>query len=86
MAGVPDFLILTASVTLDSSAEVVARLQGEATRRGLSINEVISELAARLPAEPTRAPRRTLAFVSAGASAAGFTRLEESLAEGFGRD
>jgi hypothetical protein len=75
------------SVTLDLSAEVVARLQGEATRRGVSIDEVIAELAARLPADATPVPRRTLAFLGAGASAAGITTcLDETLAEGFGRD
>jgi len=75
------------SVTLDLSADVVARLQDEATRRGVSIDEVITELAARLPADATPVPRRTLAFVSAGASAAGITtRPDETLAEGFGRD
>lgn len=75
------------SVTLDLSAGVVARLQGEATRRGVSIDEVVAELAARLPADTTRVPRRTLAFLGAGASAAGITtRLDETLTEGFGRD
>ena len=66
---------------------VVARLQGEATRRGGSIDDVITELAARLPADATAVTRRTLAFASPGDSAAGITtRLDETLAESFGRD
>jgi hypothetical protein len=39
-------------VTLDLSDEVLARLQREADRRGVSLDAVVAELASALPAEP----------------------------------
>ncbi len=39
------------SVTVELPAETLRRLQGEATRRGISIEDVIAELAARLPVD-----------------------------------
>jgi ribosomal protein S12 methylthiotransferase accessory factor YcaO len=77
------------SVTLELSAEVLARLQGEAARRGVPVDQVIAELAAQLPAidSTTTQSRQPLAFVGAGASVAGITPyMDELLAEGFGRD
>jgi hypothetical protein len=78
-------------VTVELSAEVLARLRAEAARRGVSIDDVITELAEQLPTDTTSEaslrPGRTLAFVAAGATAAGITtRMEQTLAEGFGRD
>jgi hypothetical protein len=74
------------SVTLDLPDDVVRRLTAEAERRGARLADVIADLAAQLP--PTDQPTgRRLAFVGAGASAKGITaRVEELLADGFGRD
>ena len=75
-------------MTVDLPAPVLARLRAEAARRGVRIDEVIAELAGQLPADE-HAPggARRLAFVAAGASEFGITpRLDELLADGFGRD
>jgi hypothetical protein len=73
-------------VTVELPAEALRRLEAEATRRGVSIDEVIAELAARLPGEAS-GPRRRPAFVAVGASEHGITdRLDEILADGFERD
>lgn len=46
------------SVTFELSEETLSRLRAEAVRRGVSIDEVIAELAAQLPAAGTvRRPR-----------------------------
>lgn len=74
-------------MTVDLSDEVLARLRAAAARRGLSLDELIAELAAQLPADTTAPSQRRLAFVGAGASEAGITtRMDQTLAEGFGRD
>jgi hypothetical protein len=74
-------------VTVDLSDEALVRLRAEAARRGTSIDEVIAELVAQLPPEATAAPGRKLAFVAAGASRSGVTdRIDDLLADGFGRD
>lgn len=39
------------TVTLDLPAEAQARLEAEATRRGITLDQLIAELAASLPAE-----------------------------------
>ncbi len=74
-------------VTLDLSDEVLARLQREADRRGVSLDAVIAELASTLPtaSEPEE---RKLGFVALGASTDGrrAADADELLAEGFGRD
>lgn len=73
-------------MTVELPAEALRRLEAEATRRGLSIDDVIAELAAALPVESS-GPRRNPAFVGVGASAHGITdRIDESLADGFGHD
>jgi len=73
-------------VTVDLPAEAIQRLEAEAARRGVSIDVLIADLAASLPAANTT-PRRNPAFVAIGASERGATdRFEETLAEGFGRD
>jgi hypothetical protein len=74
-------------VTLDLSDEVLARLQREADRRGVSLDAVVAELASTLPtaSEPEE---RKLGFVALGASTDGrrAADADEMLAEGFGRD
>jgi hypothetical protein len=51
------------SVTVELPAEALRRLEAEAARRGVSIDHVIAELAARLPVEgPLEA------FIGCGAS------------------
>lgn len=80
------------TVTLDLPAEAQARLQAEATRRGITLDQLIAEIAGSFPAEPAdndgerAAPRRKLAFVGIGASKAGIThQIDELLSEEFGR-
>lgn len=74
------------SVTVDLPPEVLQRLEAEATRRGVTIDEVIAELAAGLPAESTERPKR-LSFVGIGASTSGQSArdADEILGDGFGR-
>lgn len=75
-------------VTLELSPEVVARLRAEADRRQLSMDAVVEDLAASLPAAMERPTRRRLSFVGMGASSSGRTAsdADEMLADGFGRD
>jgi len=75
------------TVTVDLPEDALARLQAEATRRGVSIDLVIAELTAALPAEPLPA-KQTLSFIGLGSSSSGrFARdADELLADGFGRD
>ena len=54
-------------MTLELPAEAVRRLEAAATRRGLSIDDVIAELVARLPADAAPSGHR-LRFVGIGAS------------------
>lgn len=75
------------TITVQLPAEVLARLQAEAKRRGVSIDRVIAELAEALPGETTLA-NRTLSFIGLGSSTSGrhARDADELLAEGFGRD
>jgi hypothetical protein len=74
------------SVTVDLPPEALRRLEAEAARRGISIDEVIAQLVAKLPVDSSGARRRP-AFVAIGASKHGITdRMNDTLAEGFGRD
>jgi hypothetical protein len=74
------------TVTFDLPAEALARLQAEATRRGITLDQLIAEIADSFPAEG-ETPRRKLAFVGMGASNAGIThQIDELLTDGFGRD
>ena len=74
------------TVTIDLPAEAQARLQAEATRRGITLDQLIAELADSFPAEGETS-RRKLAFVGMGSSKAGIThQIDELLADGFGRD
>jgi hypothetical protein len=77
------------SVTVELPEHALAKLTAEAARRGVSIDVVIAELAAQLPAvtAPARG-RRKLAFAGIGASTTRHTArdVDEILAEGFGQD
>ena len=75
-------------VTLDLSDEVLARLQREADRRGVSLDAVVAELASPLPTASEPEERKRLGFVGLGASTDGrrAADADEMLAEGFGRD
>ena len=53
------------TVTLDLPAEAQARLRAEATRRGITLDQLIAELADSLPADGDT-PRYKLAFVRIG--------------------
>lgn len=76
------------SVTLDLSEDILARLRAEAERRHLSMDAVVEELAAMLPAERNAGSRRGLSFVALGSSTSGQRArdADEMLADGFGRD
>lgn len=85
------------TVTVDLPQGAQARLEAEAARRGITLAQLVAELAEhvaqRLPAEPAdtgevERPRRKLGFVGIGASTSGRTArdADEMLAEGFGRD
>lgn len=54
------------SVTLDLP-DAMARLRAEAERRGVSLDELVAELAAAFPAEPPPVGRR-LSFIGIGHS------------------
>lgn len=75
------------TVTVDLPEDALARLQAEATRRGVSIDVVIAELTRALPAETSPA-RRTYSFIGLGSSTSGrhARDTDELLADGFGRD
>jgi hypothetical protein len=75
------------NVTIDLPKEALARLEAEATRRGVSIDLVIAELAEALPAEAP-AGLQTFSFVGLGSSRSGCCArdTDELLADGFGRD
>ncbi|MGH9226772.1 MAG: hypothetical protein ACRD2W_23965 [Acidimicrobiales bacterium] len=74
------------NIEVDLPEEAVRRLKAEADRRGLNMDGLVANLALELPAVPT-GPGRRPAFVAVGASKLGTTdRIEETLAEGFGRD
>lgn len=74
------------AVTFDLPDEVVARLRDEAERRGLTLDELIVEVAESFADrnDDVRTPR--LGFVASGASASGITdRIDDILADGFER-
>jgi hypothetical protein len=75
-------------VSLDLSDEAMARLRAEADRRGISVEELVDQLAASLPAEASESSPRKLRFFAMGASTSGRSAADadEMLAEGFGRD
>jgi hypothetical protein len=57
------------SVTVELPPEALRRLEAEATRRGISIDDVIAELAANLPVDtPASSSGHRLRFIGIGAS------------------
>jgi hypothetical protein len=80
------------TVTVNLPDDAARRLAAEAARRGITVDEVIAELAATLPGgapgAPERPEKRRLEFVGMGASTSGrrAADADEMLAEGFGRD
>lgn len=80
------------TVTVNLPDDAARRLAAEATRRGITVDQVIAELAATLPGGapggPEQSGKRRLEFVAMGASTSGRRAAEaqEMLAEGFGRD
>ncbi len=75
------------TVTLNLPVEAQARLEAEASRRGITLDQLIVEIADRLPAEGA-VPKHRLGFVGIGSSTSGrgARDADEILAEGFGRD
>ena len=71
---------------IEISREVLDRIESEAARRGVSLSDMIAELADALPPVQADEDRATPAFVAAGESGAGISnRIDELLADGFGR-
>jgi hypothetical protein len=75
------------TVTIDLPEDALARLQAEATRRGVSIDLVIAELTASLPTGQLPVTQ-TLSFIGLGSSNSGHFAAEadELLADGFGQN
>jgi hypothetical protein len=75
-------------VTVDLPADVLARLEAEATRRGVPIEVLIAETLERDFPARTSGATGTPGFVSLGASRSGRSArdADQMLAEGFGRD
>lgn len=76
-------------MTIDLPADVLARLEAEAARRRISVEDLITESVTRSVAGATpSSPPRKFALDGVGASTGTrFARdADELLAEGFGRD
>jgi hypothetical protein len=74
--------------TIEVSEEVAARLAAAAERRGITVDELVAQLADQLGSEAVEQPRRhRLSFVGIGSSKSGRSArdADEILAEGFGR-
>ena len=56
------------SVVIDLPADVLARLEAEAGRRSITVEELIVDLAAALPATDAARPNHRLSFIGIGAS------------------
>ena len=56
------------TVTLELPAEAQARLEAEATRRGITLGQLVTELAESLPAEQDRAAGTLDEFFGSGDS------------------
>jgi len=73
-------------LTVDLPPEALRRIETEATRRGISVDGIIAELASGLPG-PSSNDRHDPAFVGIGASGRGITnRVDEILRNGCGSD
>ena len=75
-------------MTLELSEETLARLNAEADRRGVTLDELVAELASLLPTEAATDPHKARSFVGIGSSTSGRSAADadDMLAEGFGRD
>lgn len=74
------------TVVLKLPEEVIARLQAEAERRGLAVDDLIVAFAETLPTPPDDNNQRHLGFVASGASVSGISdKIDELLVDGFGR-
>ena len=73
-------------ITVELPEDVLIRLQSEATRRGVSIDVVITELATALPDDHVPVEQGP-SFIGLGASSSGGSArdADELLADGFGR-
>lgn len=69
------------SGTFELSEETLSRLRAEAVRRGVSIDEVIAELAAQLPAEKQGRKRSSVGVGHSGTSEAIGRRHREIIGE-----
>ena len=56
------------SVVIDFPADVLARLEAEAGRRSITVEQLIIDLAAVLPANDAARPKHRLSFIGIGAS------------------
>ena len=76
------------AMVIELSEKTAERLNVAAAARGVSPTDVVDELVAGLPeAEPVLAGRRRLALAGIGETEHGITtRIDEQLADGFGRD
>ena len=75
-------------VTLELSEEGLARLHAGAERRHTSIDAVIEDWAASLPAQSRSVIRTQPSFVAMGSSSSGHrtSAADDMLAEGFGSE
>ena len=74
-------------LTVELPEDVLRRLRAAAAARGISVEQLAVETLAQVPAESEPATDSKLAFLAAGASAEGIShRIDELLADGFGRD
>lgn len=78
--------LVVVTLTLQVPEDLAGRLSVEASRRGISVEELSALLLAA--GLDQRSPRRRLAFAGIGASgsARGGAQAEQLLAEGFGED
>jgi len=76
------------SMTLNVPDDVARRLEAAAAARGVSVDELATEvLIDNVPEVASTTERRHLAFVGIGSSEHGISdRIEELLDDGFGRD
>ncbi|MDJ0770489.1 MAG: hypothetical protein QNJ12_16975 [Ilumatobacter sp.] len=76
------------SMTVNVPDDVARRLEAAAAARGVTVEELAAEvLTQNAPAVEAAPRRRRLGFVGIGASEHGIShRVDELLADGFGRD
>ena len=64
----PPFTLDPMTVTLDLPAEAQARLQAEASRRGITLDQLVAEIADNFPAETAAQPGTLEGFFGSGDS------------------